>query len=237
MFAQGLAKPMVVPLGTLAEAQGHVREVERRLGLVAEKYLDNPAHWRSTAPTIDVTDVALCKVALQHDEWIDSLWNSLDEWHKNPPTGETEVLTPEDAATFWHGTQAIEVPIDRWSREYYQKRMEEVYKIMRGRSVNGCCWQSKSLTPQQAAGVIWLFSEYLGLDAHDVRMDAPWSWEWSSKARRKIKVQLDEVQPSCSYDGEGYEWCEKCGAVAQWDGDTGCPRRKSQCPIKRERPE
>lgn len=236
MFAQGLKESIVVPAGTLEQAQAHVQRIEQRLGLVAEKYLDNPSRWGSTAPTVDVTDEELCSVAREHDEWIDWLWDRLGEWHETPPTGATEMLTPEAAATFWHGTQAIDVPTARWDRQFYRKRMEEVYEILRGRPVCGVHWGSKPLTPQQAAGVLWLLAEHLGIDVGDQRLEAPREWQWDPKARRMKLVQLDEIQPSNSYDGDGYEWCEKCGAIAvDYDGDTGCPRSKSKCPIKRDR--
>lgn len=236
MFTTGLSAPMIVPAGTLKRAQEHVSHVETTLGLRVEKYLDNRAHWCDTTPTVKVTDEGLCKLALEHDEWIDRLWTRLVKWHESPPTGETEVLTPEDAATFWHGTRKIGVPIERWDRRYCRKRMEEMYEILRGRPTRGFHCGSKPLTPEQANSVLWLVGEHLGINPDQLDMAVPKEWRWDSKARRMKLVQLDEAQPSGSYDGDGYDWCERCGPVAQnSSGETGCPRRKSQCPIKRDR--
>ena len=236
MFSTGLKSPMTVPAGTLADAQEHVQDVQETLGLVVTKHMDNPARWRDTTPTVEITDEELCDLAREHNEWIDELWENLGKWHESPPTGETETLTPEDAATFWHGTRKIKVPLERWDRRYYRERMEEVYNILRGQDVAGVHWGEKPLTPRQAAGVLWLISEHLGIDVGDQRLEAPREWVWSRKARRMKLVQLDEIQPSNGYDGNGYEWCERCGAVAtDSEVETDCPRRKSQCPVKRDR--
>lgn len=236
MFATGLERPMTVPRGTLARLQAHVREVEDRLGLVATKYLENPARWADTKPTKDVTDEVLCGTAQQHNEWVDDLWERLDDWHEKPPTENTEILTSEDAATFWHGTRKIDVPIHRWTRDYCRKRMEEVYEILRGRPTAGFNVASKPLTPEQAGSVIWLIGEYLGINPGQADMAVPKGWCYDRKAKRMKLVQLDEVQPSGSYDGDGYEWCERCGAVdVDSNGETGCPRPRSKCPIKRDR--
>lgn len=236
IFARGLAKSIVVPKGTLAKLQAHVRNIEDSLGLVAEKYMDNPPHWRGTKPTKEITDEDLCNLARKHNLWVDWLWDMLGKWSVKPPTGETEELTPEGAATIWHGTEKIDVPLERWDRRYYREQMEEMYSIMRGQEVGGVHWGEKPLTPRQAANVLWLIAEHLGIDGDDQRLEAPREWTWDTNARRTKLVQLDEIQPTASYDGSGYEWCERCGAVASGvGGETGCPRRKSQCPIKRER--
>lgn len=236
MFTTGLKEPMIVPAGTLRRAQEHVQHVESTLGLVVEKYLDNPARWRDTTPTVKITDKDLCAIALEHDTWIDWLWTRLAKWHESPPTGETEVMTPEDAATFWHGTRKIKVPVGRWDRHYCRKRMEQMYEIMRGRPTAGFNMGSKPLTPEQASSMIWLVGEFLDINPGQIDMAAPKEWNWDRKVRRMKLVQLDEIQPSNGYDGDGYEWCERCGAVAtDSEGETNCPRRKSQCPVKRDR--
>lgn len=230
MFAAGLREPITVPKGTLARLQEHVRWVEETLGLTVEKYRDNPARWRSTEPGIEVNDKTLCAVAMDHEQWVDGLWDDLSKWHKEPPTGETETLTPADAATFWHGLQKIDVPVERWSRDYHKERMKEAFEIMRGRG-EGVSFGAKPLTPGQASSVIWVIEEILGINKHDCRMEAPREWCRTKSGAMRL-TQLDELQPSGSYDGNGYEWCERCGAVAQasnW-GRFPCPRRK--CPVR-----
>ena len=233
-FTTGLSVSMTVPKGTLKDAQDHMRLVEETLGLVATRHPPNPPHWSTTKPGKDVPDEILCRTAMDHDEWVDYFWTRLSEWAEHPPRGETETLTPEDAATFWHGLRQIDVPMERWDRRYYRKKMEQVYEILRGRQVTGIHWGHKPLTPDQAGGVIWLIEQHLGLDVDDQRLEVPRAWRVVN-GRTKL-VQLDEVQPSGGYDGDGYQWCERCGAVADDGyGDTGCPRSRSRCPLKRDR--
>lgn len=236
MFAAGLREPITVPKGTLARLQEHVRWVEETLGLTVEKYLDNPAHWRSTDPGRDVSDTALCAVAMEHNQWMDRLWEDLGKWSEKPPTGETEMLTPADAATFWHGLQKIEVPVERWSRECHKERMKEAFEIMRGRG-EGVSFGAKPLTPGQASSVIWVIEEILGISNQDCDMAAPREWRQTKGGAMRL-TQLDELQPSGSHDGEGYVYCDQCGPVMPHDTFTrymSCPRKK--CPIREEEDE
>lgn len=234
MFTTGLLESMTVPAGTLKGAQGHVRHVEDTLGLEVMGTPPSLSLWRTTKPGKDVSDETLCRIAADHNDWVDYFWRMLSEWHECPPKGDTETLTPEDAATFWHGLRQIDVPMERWDRHYYRRMMGQVYEILRGRQVTGVHWTHKPLTPDQAGGVLWLIEQHLGLDVDDQRLEVPRAWRVVN-GRTKL-VQLDEVQPSGSYDGDGYQWCERCGAVADDGyGETGCPRSRSKCPIKRDR--
>ncbi len=95
-FSTGLAKPIQVRKGFLASAQKHVAEIEDVLGLVQEKYLDNPVHWRTTTPGKKVTDAVYCKAVKEHNEWVRYLYEQLGEWSGKPPE-DSETLTPEDA--------------------------------------------------------------------------------------------------------------------------------------------
>lgn len=281
-FSVGLKEPMTVPKGTLIACQDHVARVETALGLKAEKYKDNPAHWRIGAPITReamweashmlaawggpsslagtawtsvvevlrkaadsaITDEAYCNVTEAHNRWVRWLYHMLgkwseaaqageplcDGWHPNLFTGrhedrwrlmvgnygkpvETETLTPEDAQTFWHGLQEIDVPAERWSRAHYVSRMEHAYAILRGEEDEGAEFDAKPLTPKRAAAVVGVFSEFL--DKHDMRLNVPNGHDYLAS----------------SYDG-GYRWCEKCGP-AHPDDIPGC--RKKACPARADR--
>jgi hypothetical protein len=225
-FSTGLSKPMRVRKGLLAEAQRHVAEVEKALGLKAEQYMDNPPHWTrrkvgdrwldATEPSTDISDEEYCRIAEEHSTWVRYLYDDLARWAKEPPA-DGEELTPEQAATFWHGLQQIKVPVGRWSGEYYKARAEAMYEIMRGRPSEGFQWGQRALTPKQAAGVIWLLAEYMGLDPDDMRLDVPNGYDYLAS----------------SADG-GYTWCSKCGPAHPDDADR-C--RKKKCPVRAERGE
>lgn len=189
-------------------------------------------------PPDDVTNDVFCKVVGEHNRFVRWLWDKLADWSKttpeNPPKGTwragwstpklpdlfdlekvsdvaPEFLTPEQAQTFWHGLTELEVPPERWSREWYVDRMEHAYKVMRGEESEGVTINCKKpLNPEQAAAVICLFSAWL--PDYDMRLDVPKGHDYLAS----------------SYDG-GYEWCEKCGAVTYEDGNS-C--RKKACPIR-----
>ena len=209
-MSTGLSKPVTVQKGTLAKIVERVHETEETLGLKTVRYKGNPKYWDGTKPTKDIDDKVYCNVAESHNCFIRWLYCHFEEHSDNPfPEGET--ITPEQLSEYWHGLREIDVPVDRWSRDYYVARMEEMYEALRGRG-EGFMLNSKPLTERQAADVICLFGQWL--DAHDCRPDVP-------KGHDRL---------ACSDDG-GYLWCEKCGAVTEEDAVT-CSKRK--CPIKAE---
>lgn len=241
-LAAGLKKPIRVPKGTLAACQDHIERVERCLGFETTQYGDNPPHWKSTEPKDDVDDELFCDVASAHNRWVRWLYGKLAEWSRTPkrkkladgwhtnqwprPTDdrwrlmpgnygkpvETEMLTPDDAQTFWHGLEDIPVPAERWTRNYYVERMQHVYEVMRGAEREGVIFDAPALTTKQAAAVINLFSEFL--DEHDMRLDVPRGRDYLAS----------------SYDG-GYDWCDTHGAVSRDDGIC-CSNKK--CDLRQE---
>lgn len=214
-FAAGLSKPVHCPAGTLASIMRHVEDVEKRLGLEREKYLENPVHWNhwKYRPAFLVMEKKiLCKAVEEHNGWVRWLYDRLGEWYESP-VKDGEVITPEQAVEFWHALEILHVPAQQWTREYYVARMEACYSVMRGNETEGVTFDERKLTPKQAGAVICLFSEFL--DSHDMRLDVPNGHDCLAS----------------SYDG-GYEWCEKCGPMRPDDvGD--CKRRK--CPLLAER--
>lgn len=233
-LSAGLRQPLVVPQGTLAQAQEHVQDVERALGLAVMRRPHSPARWRTTTPKVDIDDIAWCRWARAHNAWVERFWKHLEQWTQTPPTGSTETLTPEQAATFWHGLADLDVPPEHWDREHGVDQLTALYEILRGRPQRGFRWGTRPLTPEQAGGVLWLVGEYLGVNPGDIDMEAPRAWE--TKDGRTRLVQIDEARPNSSYNGNGYVWCERCGAVATDNsGETGCPRRESRCPVKQDR--
>lgn len=215
-FSTEIKKAIRVPKGTLEQCLKHVKTVEDTLGLETTQYKDNPPYWKSTTPKEGVTDELFCQTASNHNRFIRYLYKNLEEWSKTILTGkDSERLTPKDAARFWHGLQMIDVPVERWTRDYYRERMEHLYEVMRGNNSEGVTFNAtKSLTTKQAAAVILLFSEYL--DKHDLRLDVP-------NGHDLLKA---------SYDG-GYTWCEKCGPVDEDDVEAQISHcRRKKCPIK-----
>lgn len=212
-FSTGLTAPLTVPVGTKAGILRHVSDVEQTLELKLVRRELNPGYWDYRDRFEGVDDETLCSTVIRHNEWVRWLYDRVADWAKEPATGNTEVITPEDAQAFWHGLTLLEVDTARWTKEYYRERMDHLYEVMRGREDQGVTFDEKALTPKQAASVIRLFSVYL--DTNDIRLDVP-------KGGDRL---------ASSDDGE-YDWCERCGAV--WPDDAeGCQKRK--CPIREER--
>lgn len=213
-FTTGLLGPLTVPKGTKTEIMDHVLTVEKELGLKRTQYLDNPVHWEHTDQFDEsIKNDKLCEVVEDHNQWVRMIYAGFEMW-LDKPLADGETITHDDAKEFWHGLSTLTVPFRRWSPEYYIARMDTAYEVMRGRPAEGVNWgRIKSLSPPQAAAVIWLFSTWF--DVGDRRLDVP-------KGRDYL---------ASSYDG-GYDWCEKCGAVTPEDGEA-CSRRK--CPLRLER--
>lgn len=215
-FSTGLSQTLRVPKGTAASAIAHVEEVERTLGLKRSKYKDDPVHWdhwdeqwRAGFPKVD--DKVLCKTVEEHNQWVQRLYEQFEQWAEKP-VEDGEDLTPEIAATFWHGLQQLKVNPDRWTDNYYRARMDELYEVMRGREAAGMTFDAKALTEKQAAAVIRIFDQYL--DTNDLRLDVPDGRDYLAS----------------SYDG-GYDWCDKCFKPKAPD-DYGC--RRKGCPLSEE---
>lgn len=243
IFSVSLKDQMMVKKGFLESAKTHLDYVAVKLGFVVERqepsaaYPNGVAHWRIPHDLEKKIDGALyCRVAMEHAEWLEDTKENLRKWSKEPPTGETEWLRPEDCIEFWYGLSPIEVPFEKWSREYFIWRMETVYQFLRTGEAEGCNSNGvKPLSVEQADLVIWMISELLHLDRHDVRMSVPKKWRWirrpGSRGRMVLK-QTDVIQPDGLYDGNGYLFCEQCGPILDGYEGTGCPRRK--CPVRTE---
>lgn len=207
----GLSKPLNAPKGTLESIRAHVREVEAKLGLVADRFEDNPAHWLRT-DFAGVDDEVLCETAEAHNGWVRHLYEQMGEWQREPVEG-GETITEADAQGFWHGLELLDVPAHRWTADYYRDRMEHLYEVMRGRESEGVTFDEKALTPKQAAAVMRLFEQYL--DRNDLRLDVPHGHDYLAS----------------SYDG-GYDWCEGCYKPVCPDDVWKCKKRK--CPLRED---
>lgn len=210
-FSQGLSRPIKAKPGTLEKILTHVRHVEKTLGYKTSQYMDNPPHWESTVPIDGVTDKVFCKTAEDHNIFVRWLYDRLAEWSEKPPNP-SEEITPEDAKQFWHGLRLIEVPWQRWTRDYYVARMQCLYEVMRGNDCEGISFDEKALTPEQCSAVMNLFSQYL--DTHDSRLAVPRGCDYLAAS-----------------DDGGYEWCEKCGAVT-YDDAMNCEEK--DCELRKE---
>jgi hypothetical protein len=202
----GLNSTIKVPKGTIEELQQHVNYVEKTLNIKREKFLDNPEHW-AWNDYKEIKNKILCEVAEMHNDFIRDFYGDLAKWAENPPL-EFEELTNDEFQKILPGLQTITVKPERWTGEYYTKRMEVLYDVMRGNENEGITFGEKKLTPKQAGAVVRLFSEFL--DNHDRRLDVPNGHDYLAS----------------SYDG-GYWWCEKCGATTYDDAES-CGKRK--CP-------
>jgi len=213
-FSSGLSSPLSVPAGTKDSCIAHVTGVEQKLCIPRVQYKDNPPHWDTLfkwdIKAID--DALLCETVIEHNQWVQSLYEAFGKWSKTP-VADGEELTPADAQEFWFGLELLEVPLEKWTQDYYRNRMEHLYEVMRGRDSEGVSFDTKALTVRQAAEVIILFSEYL--DSGDIRLDVP--------------AGYDEL--AASSDG-GYEWCDRCGKAIHPDDIARCHRRK--CPLKED---
>lgn len=210
-LSRGIEKPLRVPRGTAERCRAHVASVEKTLGYVPERYRDNPAHWNKRQ-ALEVTDAVLCDVASRHNRWVRGFYEDLARWSAESCEEPAEFLTNENIQTFWQGLECIEVPPERWTRDYYVDRMEHLYKVMRGNGSEGVSLGTKALTPKQAAAVVDLFAVFL--DRWDCRLDAPKGY--------------DGLKAS---DDGGYVWCEKCGPRVYEDAQH-CRRR--ECPVRAE---
>lgn len=211
-FSQGLSRPIVAPKGTLAKLIQHVEAVEKTLQLERMQFGENPVHWEWRGwPPADLDDKVLCQAVEDHNRWVERLYDRMAEWAEKP-VDDGETIAPDDAKTFWHGLQRLEVPVSRWTGDYYRTRMETLYEVMRGRPSEGITLDTKALTPTQAGAVIRLFENYL--DPQDLRLEVP--------------KGCDHL--ASSYHAE-YDWCERCGAVLPEHAEN-C--RKRACPVQTE---
>jgi hypothetical protein len=207
-FSTGFSKPLHCPKGTLGSIMRHVAAVESTLGLkVVPPGEGNirtygPAcggHWDSfKRDWSTIPDETLCETVERHNAWVRDLYSRTTGWSKAAPTEDTETITPEQGATFWHALEILTVPPDRWTEAYYRSRMESVYAVLRGHKYEGYSLDAKALTPKQAGAVIRIFEEFL--DPGDQRLEVP-----------------DGQDYLASSDNGEYEWCSTHGAIAQQD--------------------
>jgi len=209
-MSTGLSKPITVPKGTLAKILERVHYTENELGYEVEESPGGSRYWRNTKPKEGVSDEVFCQVVSKHNSFVIALHEELERYSETPAV-DGETITPEESQAFWYGLVTIAVPIERWTEDYYREQMEELYETMRGRG-EVVTFDSKPLTPRQAADVMNIFSQYL--DKWDMRLDVPKGHDYLAS----------------SSDG-GYYWCERCGAVTEEDA-ANCQKRK--CPIKAE---
>jgi len=217
-FSTGLSKTINVPVGTLKSINNHVANVESKLKIKRTKYLDNPEHW-ATDNFKEIDNKLLCETALEHNDFIRTLYSDFENWSKNPPK-KHEKITPKQAEYFFVGLHNITVPPDKWTADYYNNRMETIYEVMRGRETDGISFNEKPLTKKQAGAIIGLFAEFL--DNDDLRLDVPEGHDYLAS----------------SSDG-GYDWCVMRGAVLWEDADIDeykCKKCKynDDCPLYEE---
>lgn len=244
-LSSGLAAPLTVPKGTKQRLLDHVSGVERILKLKRTKpysqhdrdaghpdYWESFGRWKDWA---DIDDELLCETVRHHNAWVAETYEWFAIWSNEPfsvpvkrtnqnclywNVTEVETITPEDAREFWPGFAKLDVPIGRWSGDYYRNRMEHLYEVMRGRPEEGVTFDAVALTQQQAGAVINLFSGYL--DASDLRLDVVQTPGRGFNGQDRL---------ASSYDG-GYSWCGGCFKPIDYDCIGECKKRG--CPLLKE---
>lgn len=206
-FSSGLSRPLTAPAGTLARIRAHVAHIESTLGLRAERYLDNPAHWART-DFAGVDDRVLCDEARAHNTWVLHLYEDFGRWHASPASAPHETITPEESTAFWHALRRIDVPRERWTEEHYIAEMEHLYEVLRGRPNGGVTSDVRPLSPEQAGAVIRLIEPYCGVG--DPRLEVP-------KGNDYLATSDD------------YVWCSTCGRGVEIDDGTGLPEDARRC--------
>lgn len=206
-LSTGIAGPINVPIGTTKMMLDHVALLESALGIEREEYNGQTRwnRWPLIKKAAQIKDELLCSTVDEHNAKVRYFYGVLEE--AGPATDKTEELTPEKAQEFWLGLSQLEVPVARWSNDFYRARMEAIYECLRGRESEGMLIDCEPLSPKQADEVINLFSQWL--DRGDIRL--------------AVKKDCDYL--SSSYDGE-YEWCAGCGAVdadeIDFDDEANC---------------
>lgn len=190
-FSTGLSGDVTVREGTFETMCKQVDETEKILGIECEEY-NGVLRWKH--PLVrneELTDEEYCSIVDDHNWRVRWFYNHLVECQENAPKNR-EIITPEMAETFWFGLTILSVPLNRWTDEYYQARMDAMYDCLRGRESEGMSYGSDALSVSQAKDVIVMFSQWL--DKGDIRLDV-------------IKGE-DRL---CRSDD--YQWCCSCGAV------------------------
>lgn len=180
--------------GTFDRVHQTINSTERRLGIRRE-YYRGVCRWKSR-PLVNpqTSDTEYCDAVEEHNATVHWFYDACCKATTKPTETLTEKITPKMAQNLFIGLRQLDVPPERWTREYYQARMDSIYETLRGRQSEGMSLNSDPLTIEQARDVIVLFSQYL--DRYDIRLD----------------VCRGEDTLTDSYS-DGYFWCTKCGAV------------------------
>jgi len=208
-LTSGLRDTLYVPAGTIAKVESQMQETERVLGIERKTY-QGVTRWRTWphTPPGDLSDDDYCSTVEDHNSCVQWFYRVVAESSGKPATDETEPLTPERAETFWFALKCLEVPLDRWTADYYRARMEACYECLRGRGAEGMELIAEPLSEQQAGDVIAMFSRWL--DRDDIRL----------RVIKGTDMLTDE-----------YAWCSRCGAV-EWDqineGEDVCEQCKAK---------
>jgi len=191
-LAESFMEPIMVPAGTYKKILNQIESVENELGFKREKHEDNQWHWQETLKD-DVSDATFCEVVWSHNAFVRSLHDNLRKWAAEKPDGETEIITVEQSRDFFPGLRQLSVPYERWTEDYFEEKLENIYDIMRGRNRDGVSFDAEPLSEEQAAGVVLLFQEYIvGHERFPKNYDVP---------------------RGCDYlaDSEDTAWCEQMG--------------------------
>lgn len=210
-FSVGFNTTLFFRKGTYERVLLAVNETERRLGIRREYYEGSCRwnHWPLVAKT--VSDKDYCDAVEKHNSIVRWFYEECSKASNEATKQRPEAISPDMATNLFIGLQQLTVPVQKWTYEYYQARMEAIYDTLRGRPEEGMTFDSEPLSIEQARDVVVLFAQYL--DSHDIRLE--------------VCKGHDSLTNSYS---EGYFWCSKCGAVDYDDLPDEFDTDKSVCP-------
>ena len=214
-LAVSFERPIAVPVGTHKKILKQIESVESELGYTREKYLDNPWHWRETLKD-GVSGETFCEVVKGHNAFVRSLYDSFQKWVAEKPGGETEIITVKQSRDFFPGLKQLSVPYEKWSEDYFEEKLENLYEIIRGRDQEGVSFDAEPLSEEQAGKVILLLHEYI-------------------VGHKRFSKNYD-VPHGCDYlaDSEDTAWCEQMGWCVHPDDIGGCDGCDEKCDLYQE---
>jgi hypothetical protein len=208
-FTVGFSRDLYFPAGTYQRVFSVIRETEKQLRIPIETYRGELRWGAWSGEHLD--DDKYCDIAWDHNRMVERFYKNCTEATTYPTKKRPERITVNAAKRLFVGLRRIEIQPERWSAAHYQKKMQSIYKVMRGQESEGATFDSDPLTVSQARAVIILFSQFL--DRHDIRLDVCKGDDWLTN----------------SYD-EGYFWCSGCGAVDYEDLPFRYPLDNDYCP-------
>lgn len=244
-FSSGLARPMLVPHGTLAACLSHLADVERRLGIELETY-EGETRWATGRPAAGVDDGELCHVATEHNRFVRFLHGLLSRWSEEARKEKPPIPAawrkrrwpdPRDVGDYAYETMHGPLPEPE---TLTPEGAASFWRGLRDIDVPAGRWTGDYYRDRmQHAYEVLRGRESEGVTLNARRSLSPRQAaavvclfaEWLDPADLRLDVPNGCDYLASSSDG-GYDWCEKCGPMNP-DRVGGC--RRKACPLLAER--